>query len=278
MDLAGGLLGIEVVSQPAMPITSHVHAGMELGICVEGKNMRHFRECSFEVQSGQVWLAGVWEPHAWSSSATTSKVTVFFVPSLLWDPVDPDPTWLRMFAVSPPDRPQARSPETRERILAIAREVVEEQLERRPGWQRVCRLALMRVLMILEREWQVPAQRREVVSADYLARISPAMELVNAERHRRVPVVEAATRCGLSPSRFQDVFRRTIGLPYGQFSLRARLAHVAEQLLSTDFTLDRIADDSGFTDARHLRRMFRSEYGCTPTEYRRQQLPAVWRP
>jgi AraC-like DNA-binding protein len=261
-------LGVEVFTQPAAGVASHMHPGMELGICVRGTNTRHFRDHSFRVAPGQVWLAGAWEPHAWESRRETHKVTVFFLPSVLWDPVDPNPTWLHMFAVPARNRPQVRSRENRQQVLGIAGEIAGEHQERRRGWRRACRLALMRVLMILEREWGSRSAGVSTVRPDYLSRISPALELLRLRQRRRVPVAEAAARCGLSPSRFQDIFRRTLGVPYGRFSLRARLGHAAEQLLSTDRTLDHIAENSGFTDARHLRRMFRGEYGCTPSEYR----------
>jgi len=66
-----------------------------------------------------------------------------------------------------------------------------------------------------------------------------------------------------------------MGLSYGKFCLRSRLAAAAQALLDTDLPVQAIADRTGFSDGSHLHRSFASHYGCTPTDYRRRALTTL---
>jgi AraC-like DNA-binding protein len=251
----------------------HMHNGMELGVCVSGSAERRVGAYSRVVGEGQAWLVGLWEPHSWSIAPGAFLVHFYFVPEVLWDSSEPVLPWLGMFSAAPAHRPQAESPGAREQVLAIAGEVAEEAERQEIGWLRVGRLALMRILIALEREWH--RSGRAVVGngvvAEDLARVGRAVELVNWNLDRRVPAQEAAAACALSTSRFQHVFRETFGVSYGQFSLRTRLAASVARLLQSDTSVDDLASEFGFTDASHFRRAFVAEYGLTPRELRRQQ-------
>ncbi len=251
----------------------HMHNGMELGVCVSGQAERRVGAYSPTLTAGQTWLIGLWEPHAWTVAPGTFLVHFYFVPEVLWDPSEPALPWLHMFAAAPVDRPQAESPAAREQILSIAREVAEEAERQEIGWLRLGRLALMRILTVLEREWHRSgrATSRSGIVAEDLARLARAVELVNWNLNRRVSAEEAATACALSTSRFQHVFRETFGISYGRFSMRTRLAASVARLLQGNTSVDDLATEFGFTDASHFRRAFVAEYGLTPGDLRKPQ-------
>jgi transcriptional regulator GlxA family with amidase domain len=60
-----------------------------------------------------------------------------------------------------------------------------------------------------------------------------------------------------------------MGLSFGELVLRQRGARAAQLLLSSDVSLEAIADELGFVDASHLHRMFARRYGYTPARYRK---------
>jgi AraC-like DNA-binding protein len=252
--------------------TSHMHAPMEIGILLDGRRQMHFGRRVLHFGPGDVWLCAMWEPHGWLNGPDYRPVHLYFLPAALWDPVDLTPAWPRLFAVPPEHRPRVRSAETRARLLEIGHEVAREVQEQRPGWLRMARLALLRLLLLLEREWQPPnpGGRHAPARPTDLDRIAPALALATANLHRRVGVTEAAGACRLSVSRFHDVFHRTMGVGFRDFALRARLAVVARELLRTNRSVDDLALAAGFTDGSHLHRSFVAEYGLTPARYRRR--------
>ena len=63
-------------------------------------------------------------------------------------------------------------------------------------------------------------------------------------------------------------FRQATGVSFGKLRMRARLAHAAHRLLTTDATADIIAREAGFSDGSHLHRLFVRHYGQTPGQYR----------
>jgi AraC-like DNA-binding protein len=251
----------------------HMHNGMELGVCVSGQAERRVGAYRATLTEGQAWLVGLWEPHAWVIPPGAFVVHFYFVPEVLWDPSEPALPWLHMFSAAPASRPQAESPAAREQILTIAREVAEEAERQEIGWLRLGRLALMRVLTILEREWQRAGRTssHSGIVAEDVVRLARAVELANWNLDRRVPATEAAAACYLSTSRFQHLFRETFGVSYGRFSLRTRLAAAMARLLQSDTSIGDLANEFGFADASHLRRAFVAEYGLTPSDLRKHQ-------
>jgi AraC-like DNA-binding protein len=108
------------------------------------------------------------------------------------------------------------------------------------------------------------------VRTGVLEKIMPAVRLVQSHPTRRLSLREAAATCGLSVSQFGYLFRRLMGLSFGKFCMRARLAYVAQLLLTTDLPVEAIADAARFSDASHLHHAFVGVYGTTPARYRRE--------
>jgi transcriptional regulator GlxA family with amidase domain len=61
----------------------------------------------------------------------------------------------------------------------------------------------------------------------------------------------------------------------GAFRRRVRVEHARMLLASSALTVDAVAEQAGFADARQLRRLWRKAYGGTPGRARaRAQRPA----
>ncbi len=134
------------------------------------------------------------------------------------------------------------------------------------------RLDLLRLLFELSRPWTPPplVLDRGRSAPSNLANVMPALRLVHSHSARKVSVAEAAASCRLSRSQFCLVFRKVMGMSFGEFCVRARLALVAQRLLNSDASVQAIADQVGFTDASHLHRAFVRHYGDTPAVYHRR--------
>jgi AraC-like DNA-binding protein len=255
------------------PLVVDIHEGLEVGIMLVGTAERHFQDFVLPGLPGDVWLCAMWEPHGRRVvSPHTENVVLQFIPEFLGEEIIGGHSWLSLFAVPPRDRPWVAAPETREETLMIGRRLKRE-IQRRPHfWQYSVRLHLLRLLFLLSRSWSPAAASAHVggLPGASLLRIMPALNLLRDPRRPRVTLAEAAAACRLSPSRFAVVFPRIMGVSFGKFALRARLAFAAHRLLSTNLSVDAIAAEAGFTDASHLHRHFVRHYGQTPRSYREQ--------
>lgn len=77
-----------------------------------------------------------------------------------------------------------------------------------------------------------------------------------------------AERLGLSVTHFQRIYQKTFGISCAHDIRKSKLTHAKELLIRTKDTLEDIAVKCGY-DYAHFMRVFRSETGMTPTEYRR---------
>ncbi len=262
---------VAVLSGPE-PLLVEVHDGVEVGVVLSGSAERHF-ETHVEVASaGDVWLCAMWEPHGRRVvSSQYEGVLLIFQPDFLGDEAVGSPNSLRVFAAPPESRPRVTGNAMRTRVLAVGQELRREVEQQQPGWEVAVRLHLLLLLFTLSRDWRPPALGGRTAGAgSNLRRIMPALALVHDDGSARVSIPEAAAACGLGRSRFSLLFRETMGMSFSQFSLRARLARVAEMLMGTDLATEGIAAECGFVDASHLHRAFVRHYGDTPAAYRRR--------
>lgn len=279
-----------------------MHPTFELSIVLSGTMERHYEDYSFEQTPGDVFLSCPWEAHGWrTTSPTRTNLLVQFIGAFLDDGAASGVPWLGMFTLRPQHRPRLPNARARERVLTVAHDLIETAGNAKsgpftggsdgrsavppvrifhlgspsdkgpPAWGATVRLAVLRVVLLLYEHWP---HRSEVASEsgrryNDLARVLPAIKLCAAStRTRRVPVAEAAAACKLSATQFRILFHRAMGVSFGQFELRKRLARASYLLTSTDLPIDALSEQCGFADRSHLHRMFTKRYGATPGTYR----------
>lgn len=247
-----------------------MHRGFEVGIVLSGEFERTAGSRPRRLRRGQVWLLPMWEPHGGRVIRPGTCVAVLFLPAFLGEERIGDISWLRFFAPPPEERPQVAAPEMRREAVHIAHDICREILAHPLGSETGLRLAVLQLLLTLYRGWdKARAQSGGILpSAGMLPRILPALELVQARPGVRLRLAEAAASCHLSVSHFKRVFRQAMGASFGQFCLRARLALVANLLVTTAQSEQVIAEETGFSDASHLCHSFLKHLGTTPGRYR----------
>lgn len=259
---------------PAAPGVIHTHNGLEIHLTLSGLFEFRFGQQSIRVAKGEAMLCGMWEPHRvdLTGQEGNSGVAIVFLPEFLASSARDAAPWMRLFTASPRDRPRVRRAGTRESVQAICRHLQDEMMGKRSRWDEMVRLDVLRLLLILEREWQLPRGKQEgaeTYPGDF-ARIMPAVSRVHANLGHRVTCAEAAAECGFSEPHFRALFRRVLGVGFGQFGLRARLGFAAHCLTVTGLPVREIAEATAFGDLSHFYRLFEKYFGCTPTQYRRQ--------
>jgi AraC-like DNA-binding protein len=263
-------MDVHVFPEPTL-LELDVHAGSEVGIILQGGEERHYQDSVWRAEPGDIWLCATWEPHGWRvTRPDTHNVVLTFLPSFLGDATLGGVSWLSLFTLPPRDRPHLATPEVKAKMRLVAVEIREEIERRQAGWQEAVRLNLLRALLLLHRcrEESVPGGAPAGVGAGKLARIMPALDLLQADPTRRLTVPEAAACCGMSESRFAAAFQEVMGTTFQRFGMRSRLGSAARLLLNTDLSIESVAERSGFANGSHLHHAFLKQYGSTPGAYR----------
>jgi len=99
-----------------------------------------------------------------------------------------------------------------------------------------------------------------------------AKELMASRLDGKISLAELAGECRLPVSTFRRAFTATVGLPPHQWLMQCRLARAMNLMRASARPLAEIAKECGFTDERHLARVFICLTDTTPQEWRRTVL------
>lgn len=131
----------------------------------------------------------------------------------------------------------------------------------------------MRVLELIRLIWQFsagkvmdPPRRTFRMYEDKLK-----LALAYMQEHYAEPITisQLADLCGFSQVHFMNIFKASIGSTCIEYLVEYRLARAALDLQETDHSIMQIALDNGFQNTSYFNRAFKSQYGMTPSAYRR---------
>lgn len=158
---------------------------------------------------------------------------------------------------------------SRERVLRLFRDIVEEVLARRLGYvSRTC-VCIEELLSLLEAE-----TRREGLIPDSRRRFQTLIEDIYLHPERNITVDAAAEEACLSTSHFRKLFRTYTGKAFHQFLLETRMYSVAKRLADPDTSIKELAEQLGYVELSDFSRTFRRVLGVSPRRYRKNLLTA----
>lgn len=97
----------------------------------------------------------------------------------------------------------------------------------------------------------------------------PALSHINAHLGQRLCNRDLAALCNMSEDYFIRRFRTAAGVTPAQYIAQRRLASATELLLTTDWGIEFIAENTGFCDRHYFTRVFTRATGRTPAAFRR---------
>jgi AraC-like DNA-binding protein len=250
---------------------SDMHYALELGFVLSGRLKRYYQRWQTELEPGQVWLCGIWEPHCFEIvKAPCRAIVCQILPEMLAEtsfPEFPSLNWLLPFTAPPQKRPQVKK-EGRDIFLSLGRRILDVLKRGGKSEKILLRFLLLETITELCRGWSF-SRRGGNPPNDGFSIINRAVEMVFKSREL-IPVYQAARACGLNKPAFTMLFAKIMGIGFADFSLRYRLSGAKEQLLHSHDPVKTIASSWGFTDKSHFHHVFQRYYGCTPAEFRKK--------
>jgi AraC family transcriptional activator of pobA len=98
-----------------------------------------------------------------------------------------------------------------------------------------------------------------------------ALRYIERNCLRPISLIDVASAVGRSPSYLTTTLKKETGRSVQEWIIQGRLKE-AQQLLRTNKSIEEIALQVGYSDARHLTRLFIREFKETPTQYRKKRL------
>lgn len=100
------------------------------------------------------------------------------------------------------------------------------------------------------------------------------LDYISEHFNEKISLSDLAQRCFYNPAYFSRLFKKTFNMSFTDYIMDLRLKRCCELLKNSDYTIDRIIKECGFSDRNTFYERFKNKYGCTPSEYRNMYNPA----
>lgn len=106
-------------------------------------------------------------------------------------------------------------------------------------------------------------------SADERPWMNAVRDALHKDFNRPLRMRAIAREVGIHPVHVSRGFTQRYGVTMTQYLRDLRVMRAAELIVTTDQSLSRIAQNTGFSDHAHFTRVFAATIGCSPSAFRR---------
>lgn len=102
-------------------------------------------------------------------------------------------------------------------------------------------------------------------------RIHQVLSWVEEHYSETISLTDVADQLNVSREYFCRLFRQSMGITFQQYLTGIRLNHAYQDLLHTDTPVSEVMEMNGFTNQKKFNASFKSLYGHTPSQIRKEQ-------
>ena len=163
------------------------------------------------------------------------------------------------------------SSSSRIEIEQLVKEMLQEFTERREGWRIAIKADVLKMLVIVGREYHSFLEGRQEKQMIQIHRraFHETLEYLKEHFHEELSLEALADRAAMAPTYFSYIFKMITGKNYIEYLNELRIQHAMTLLKTTDLSVTEISMSSGFNHLSHFNRMFKKYVGLTPSSYRK---------
>ena len=114
--------------------------------------------------------------------------------------------------------------------------------------------------------------RHSLKEMQNIAKIEQALELIRNRYTEQITVEQVAAMSGYSKSNFCKIFRQITGETFHTLLNRCRVENACTLLVNTTGSVESIAQQVGFIDAKSFCRVFKAAKGISPGTFRKENV------
>ncbi|SFS49359.1 AraC family transcriptional regulator [Paenibacillus sp. BC26] len=266
------------------PVTTdyelHTHDFVEIIYVTEGQGIHLFQDQQFLIREGDIFIIHRHVPHGYKRLPGTPLT----VNNIIFDPYYFEQelshmagvtAFIDFYYVEPFLREKTRNPSVmnigkldRMEALAILDRLVYEDTNRQANYELMVRAHIMQLFIYLSRCYERSLKKPMTAASDENALIRNVCDFTRQHYAKPLSLQQLSTLCNLSQTAFTTKFKQHIGMTFIEFRNHIRLQEAKKLLETTSGKIMSIALEVGFEDLSFFNRMFKRQFGVTPSEYR----------
>lgn len=154
------------------------------------------------------------------------------------------------------------------RMLQLLEQLVAIYGEKEMGYQLLVMARLNEFLNLLYRDFSYVKQVSDADSRQ-TARLKEVLQYVADHYKEPISLKDAAGIASLNQEYFCRVFKRAMGVTFLEYVNLVRLTQIHRELRKSEESILCIMENNGFTNYKVFNRMFKEQYGMTPSQMKK---------
>lgn len=257
-------------------VAPHIHDALELGYCFEGSGVFLIGKKMFSFKSGDAVVINSREVHIAKSNpgGTTSWGWMYLDPlHLLAENAGSLGECLSISRYCGSSFNNVIDSSLHPLITDCIRRMMLEYRDKHKNYRDMVRALTWQLMIFLRRYYEAgpPSPEEPVQDFSAVARIVPALEYIGENLEKNISVTELARLCFTSQPNFRKLFIKALQCPPQAYIQKLRLNIASALLKNTDTPILSIAQSSGFNNISNFNRQFKSHFGVSPRQYRKEE-------
>ena len=264
--------------EKTFPIHRHLDF-TELVVVMNGSASHIVNNDVYPVQKGDVFVVGRDVSHGFTDAAGFEICNIMFRPENAFsgnDDLKETPGYKSLFIVKPNITAAhgyinrlTLAPEDYHRVFELIRSIDSEYSSMREGRESMLRSCFTMLAVILSRLNDPSSEdaKKNIINV--------ANTAAYIERHytEKLTLEELAEMSHYSSRHFVRIFKETYNTTPQKYIAQLRLIYACTLLRETELSIEDTALQSGFGDGNYFSRIFRSNMGVSPKQYRKNNRP-----
>ncbi len=162
-----------------------------------------------------------------------------------------------------------RSDKLIDSMANIVQDIFEEYTEKQDMYMLAVQSGIYKMLIIMARQMKINGDFKHKRS-DGDVYFNHILEYIDAHSAEQIEVQDLAEMCNMSYSHFARSFKARYGRSCKEYILYIRLNKSQSMLLYSDYPVEYIAQENGFSDSSYFIRVYKKWRGITPKQERMQ--------
>ena len=254
------------------------HERLEIFVAVQGEGDFHMGNEIVRFRQGDILIVDNMKHHGLREIYTRRcrAISISFLPEFVYGAGSPPYTFALLVPFYSHSKGVLIVRETDRAAGPMHRAIIQlldayfGEVRDQPG----CYVSLLELLYLLSRHFSnAVTDYSEHLNQQYrVRRLAKLLQYIQANHAEQIPVKKGAEMAAMSVSRFMRFFKVSTGMTFVSYLTHVRVNVAAEMLRNPEQSVCEIAASAGFSDQSYFGRVFRKQFGMSPTTFRSRAM------